>query len=69
MFENMTTADRVTAAKAKTERVVDHLLYLLELHENKSIIFYSPTLSSQIPTSFAANAFNVFQRALISSRS
>jgi AbiU2 len=64
VFENMTTADRIAAAKTKTARVIDHLLYLLELHENNAIILYSPTLSSQIPTSYAANAFNVFQRAL-----
>src|SRR5262249_27504083 len=52
------------AAKKKTDRVVDHLLYLLELHENNSIILYSPTLSSQIPVSYAANAFNAFRRGL-----
>jgi HEPN superfamily AbiU2-like protein len=64
MFENMSVPDRVRTAKEKTERVVDHLHYLLELHENNAIIFYSPTLSSQIPPSYAANAFNVFRRAL-----
>ena len=64
MFENMGSPERVGMAKEKTERVVDHLLYLLELHENNAIILYSPTLSSQIPTSFAANAFNVFQQGL-----
>jgi hypothetical protein len=64
MFEKMTVPDRLKAAKEKTERVVDHLLYLLELHENNAIIVYSGTLSSQIPTSHAANAFNVFQRGL-----
>jgi hypothetical protein len=64
MFEEMTTPERVKAAKVKTERVVDHLLYLLELHENNAIIVYSDMLSSQIPTSHAANAFNVFQRGL-----
>jgi AbiU2 len=64
MFEKMTVPDRLKAAKEKTERVVDHLLYLLELHENNAIIVYSSTLSSQIPTSHAANAFNVFQRGL-----
>jgi hypothetical protein len=36
----------------------------MELHENNAIVLYSPTLSRQIPTSFAANAFNVFQQAL-----
>jgi len=46
------------------EKVLDHFLYLLELHENNVIAIYSPTLSSQIPTSYAANAFNVFQRGM-----
>jgi hypothetical protein len=64
MFEHMTAADRIQAAKAKTERVVDHLLYLLALHENNAIIVYSDTLSSQVTRSLAANAFNVFQGGL-----
>jgi AbiU2 len=64
MFEHIIVAERIHAAKKKTERVVDHLLYLLELHENNAIIVYSNTLSSQIPVSHAANAFNVFQRGL-----
>src|SRR5262249_61792701 len=64
MFEQMTTADRIQAAKTKTERVVDHLLYLLALHENNAIIVYSNTLSSQVTRSLAANAFNVFQGGL-----
>jgi hypothetical protein len=64
LFDNLSTADRARTAKEKTERVVDHLLYLLELHENNAIIMYSSILSSQIPTSRAANAFNVFQRGL-----
>jgi AbiU2 len=60
----MPIPERVSMAKEKTRRVVDHLMYLLELHENNAIVLYSPTLSAQIPTSFAANAFNVFQRGL-----
>jgi hypothetical protein len=60
----MTVAERAIAADEKTRRVVDHLLYLLGLHENNAIVLYSPTLSQQIPTSFAANAFNVFQQGL-----
>jgi hypothetical protein len=46
------------------EKVLDHFLYLLELNANNKFIVYSPTLSRQIPTSYAANAFNVFQRAM-----
>ena len=64
MFEQLTTSERVQAARAKAERVVDHLLYLLALHENNAIIVYSDTLVSQIPRSDAANAFNVFQEVM-----
>jgi len=51
-------------AKTTMGRVLDHFLYLLELHANNSFVVYSPTLISQIPRSFAANAFNVFQRSM-----
>src|SRR5262245_22340819 len=64
MFENLSVSERVRIAKEKTRRVVDHLHYLLELHENNAIALYTPTLSQQIPTSFAANAFNVFQQGM-----
>jgi HEPN superfamily AbiU2-like protein len=64
MFEHMTTAERIQTAKKKTERVLDHLLYLLALHENNAIIVYSDTLSSQIRYLHAANAFDVFRAGL-----
>jgi hypothetical protein len=64
MFEKMLVAERVRIAKEKTRRVVDHLHYLLELHENNAFVLYTDTLSKQIPTSFAANAFNVFQQGM-----
>jgi hypothetical protein len=64
MFDNLSNAQRIELAKAKMEKVLDHFLYLLELHENNVIVVYSPTLSSQIPTSHAANSFNVFQRGM-----
>jgi hypothetical protein len=38
--------------------------YLLELHANNAHVVHSSLLSSQIPQSFAANAFNVFQRSM-----
>ena len=60
----LTVPERIAAAKAKTEKVVKHLLYLIELHENNALILYSPLLCSQIPTSHAANAFIVFQHGL-----
>jgi AbiU2 len=64
MYEHMTTAKRIRAAKAKTDRVVDHLLYLLALHENNAIIVYSDTLSSQIGYARAGNAFEAFRSGL-----
>jgi hypothetical protein len=64
MFEHLTTAQRIKAAKVKTERVVDDLLYLLALHENNAIIAYSDTLSSQVRYAHAADAFNVFRAGL-----
>ena len=46
------------------EKVIDHFLYALDLHENNAIVVYSPTLADQIPMSHAANAFMIFQQAL-----
>jgi hypothetical protein len=46
MFEHMTTAERVQAAKEKIRRVVDHLLYLLALHE-KPVNGASPAIPGQ----------------------
>jgi hypothetical protein len=40
------------------------LLYLLQLNTNNDIVVYSSALSSPIPTSYAANAFNAFVGAL-----
>lgn len=64
VFEKLDGAKRIELAKAKMEKVLDHLLYLFELHANNAFVVYSPILSSQIPPSFAANAFNVFQRSM-----
>lgn len=64
MFDNLKSAERIELAKVKMERVLDHFLYVLELHANNSFVIYSTTLSSQIDNSFAANAFNVFQQSM-----
>jgi hypothetical protein len=64
MFDNKPNETRIETAKLRTSRLVDHLMYLMELHENNAIVLYSDTLAAQIPTSFAANAFKVFQGAL-----
>jgi len=56
--------ERIELAKAKMQRVLDHFLYLLELHANNSFAVFSPVLASQIPYFYAANAFKVFQRSM-----
>ncbi len=64
MFENLTSTERIELAKTKMAKVLDHFLYIVELHANNAFVVHSPTLASQIPASFAANAFNVFQRSM-----
>jgi hypothetical protein len=64
MFKNLDTKRRIEQAKSKMEKVLGHLLYVLELHANNKLVVCSPILSSQIPASYAANAFNIFQRSM-----
>lgn len=64
MFENLASQERIDLAKKRMTKVVDYFLYLVELHANNSYAVYSPTLSSQIPKSYAANAFFAFQRSM-----
>ena len=63
-LKSLPPEQRVALAKAKMERVLDHFLYVLELHANNSFIVYSRVLAGQIPRSYAANAFKVFQRGM-----
>lgn len=64
VFETWETQTRIAEAKRLTTCVVDHLQYLLDIHENNSIVLYSDTLSKQIPKSIAANALNVVREAM-----
>ena len=64
MFESWETQKRIEEAKRLTARVVEHLQYLLDIHENNAIVLYSDVLSKQVAKSYAANAFNVFREAL-----
>ena len=54
MFEHLTTIERIELAKAKMAKVLDHFLYVIELHANNSFVVYSSALVSQIPESYAA---------------
>jgi len=49
MFETWEAQKRITEARRLTARVVDHLQYLLDIHENNAIVLYSDALSKQIP--------------------
>jgi len=60
----LSDTQRIALAKAKMNRVMDHFLYLLELHANNKFVVYSSLLSQQIPVSYAANAFNIFQKGM-----
>jgi hypothetical protein len=64
MYETWDTQKRIGDAKRLVACVVDHLQYLLDIHENNAVVLYSDTLSKQIPKSNAANAFNVFREAM-----
>jgi hypothetical protein len=64
MFDNMSCDERIELAKKKMERALDHFLYVIKLHANNSFVVYNSILADQIPTSHAANAFNVFQRTM-----
>jgi AbiU2 len=63
-IERLPRPERIRLAKAKMMKVIDHFLYVIELHANNSFVVFSPLLASQIPRSYAANAFNVFQRSM-----
>jgi hypothetical protein len=64
VWETWDTQKRIVEAKRLTTCVVDHLQYLLDIHENNAVLLYSDLLSKQIPKSYAANAFNVFREAM-----
>jgi hypothetical protein len=63
-IERLPRPERIRLAKAKMTKVLEHFLYVVELHANNSFVVFSPLLASQIPRSYAANAFNVFQRSM-----
>jgi hypothetical protein len=63
-IKDLPRPERITLAKAKMTKIIDHFLYMIELHANNSFVVFSPVLASQIPYSYAANAFRVFQRSM-----
>jgi len=59
--EALNPQERVDRARVIVSRQIDDLQSLIAVSEANRIIIYSPKLASQIPASYAANAFNVFQ--------
>lgn len=64
LFHAMPDMDRLAKAKRCADRLVDHLATLFTMHEANRIVVYSDTLAKQIPRSYAAHAFNQFQRSM-----
>ncbi len=63
-ISKMTIEERLVVAKEKTDKLVDHTLALIALHENNALVTYSSLLTDQIPKSYAANAFDTVQKSL-----
>lgn len=61
--ETLQAVERVHLARTKVSLLIDQITGLLALHEANRIIVYSDRLSAQVPKSYAAHAFNVFQRS------
>lgn len=55
---------RLARAKTRVDKLVDHISTLFVMHEANAIVIYSQQLAKQIPTSYAAHAFNQFQRSM-----
>ena len=56
--------ERITRAKERANKLVGHIATLFLMHEANALVVYSPKLAEQIPRSYAAHAFNQFQRSM-----
>jgi hypothetical protein len=56
--------ERLALAKARADRLVHNIVPLFLIHESNALVIYSHKLSEQIPSSYAAHAFNQFQRSM-----
>jgi hypothetical protein len=50
-IKDLPRPERISLAKAKMKKIIDHFLYVVELHANNSFVVFSPLLASQIPRS------------------
>lgn len=63
-FSAYPASERLALAKARADKLVDHIVPLFLMHESNAVVIYSQKLSEQIPRSYAAHAFNQFQRSM-----
>jgi hypothetical protein len=63
-FNSLSPPERLAVAKARTDKLVHHIVPLFLMHESNAVVIYSQKLSEQIPPSYAAHAFNQFQRSM-----
>lgn len=61
IIAEMDPSVRYRLAQEKTQALVKALMAHIPIQANNAHIVYSPDLAGQIPSSFAANAFQVFQ--------
>lgn len=65
MSQQEGTDETVNRIIGQTEKLLRFVNELIELHEANEIIAFSDVLSSQIPTSFAAHAFDQFRAVML----
>ncbi|MCJ2031257.1 hypothetical protein MKK50_17975 [Methylobacterium sp. J-043] len=63
--DNLTNERRIEIAQQRADRFIDHVRDLASVHEANKIVVYSKALSSQVPQSHAASAFNQMQRSML----
>lgn len=63
-IEAMSPEERIANARHKLSELKNHVLELITTNANNEVISFTSTLSSQIPQSRAAHAFNNFQRSM-----
>ncbi|MES5485471.1 hypothetical protein QMZ05_22205 [Bradyrhizobium sp. INPA03-11B] len=64
MYETWPVQKRIDEARLIIRSLIDHVHYLLDLHENNAVAIYSDVLVKQITRDDTGAAFRVFQSAM-----
>ena len=65
--ENLTAVERTDRAAQAIEQMVDNMIALLQVHASNQLIFFTDTLSKQVPRSKAAHAYLSFSYTMLKS--